>query len=255
MEEVGDGLLGDVLNVAHAGRGGESAELAPVVDARLAPGHPGADPGLDGLVPRDPRPIGLCRPGQLEVGVLAFPIEEQLELVGVGLGDPIGQEFKLSDVAADLAPDTKLHDLWDFGPWIDKENNPSTHCSYAYHWPIDQYALTVASDPAKAVAADRNPWMEPNKRSDNDWSDFQTGVLQDITEDKKKGNTIVHQDEGQNVLFLDGHVTFEKYPTCGIEDDNIYTRRNWGGGQIGEPTYGAPANKKDSYLINNRAYE
>jgi hypothetical protein len=49
--------------------------------------------------------------------------------------------------------DRKLIDLWDFGP------EPWKHCSYSYHNPYAQYALTTSSEPGMAVAADRNPWM------------------------------------------------------------------------------------------------
>ena len=34
---------------------------------------------------------------------------------------------------------------------------------------------------------------------------------------------MAHQGEGQNVLFMDSHVEFEKRSFCGIEEDNIYT--------------------------------
>lgn len=38
----------------------------------------------------------------------------------------------------------------------------------------------------------------------------------------KTGNSACHQREGQNVLFNDQHVTFEKTPNCGIAKDNIW---------------------------------
>ena len=48
--------------------------------------------------------------------------------------------------------DRELFELWDFGP------DPARHCSYAYHMPYGQYALTVAGEPGMAVLADRNPF-------------------------------------------------------------------------------------------------
>jgi prepilin-type N-terminal cleavage/methylation domain-containing protein/prepilin-type processing-associated H-X9-DG protein len=108
-------------------------------------------------------------------------------------------------------------------PWLvwDFSGAPSEHCSYAYHSPyhIDDgiRAATSASNAGLAVAADRNP-------------------------DEADVESRAHQDEGQNVLFVDGHVTFERTTTerlgreCGINDDDIYT--------IGEGGF------FDSYLIN-----
>ncbi|NLH41008.1 MAG: hypothetical protein GX448_04135, partial [Planctomycetes bacterium] len=70
-----------------------------------------------------------------------------------------------------------------------------------------------------------------------------------------------HQNEGQNVLFLDAHVDFEKRAYCSIEDDNIYlisTSTTGGGSPIGTaPAPGAatnryqPANRKDSVLLHD----
>jgi len=37
------------------------------------------------------------------------------------------------------------------------------------------------------------------------------------------GNAVTHEHDGQNVLFLDGRVTFEKRAYCGVRKDNIYT--------------------------------
>jgi len=69
----------------------------------------------------------------------------------------------------------------------------------------------------------------------------------------KIGNTTSHQEEGQNVLFVDGHLSFEENPCCGINNDNIYTF--WNGGDIrrgGYPLLGTsePMDRLDSYLVN-----
>ncbi len=36
-------------------------------------------------------------------------------------------------------------------------------------------------------------------------------------------NSRNHQGEGQNVLFADGHASFYRVPTVGVDGDNIYT--------------------------------
>ena len=92
--------------------------------------------------------------------------------------------------------------VWDFG------GEPGPFCSYAYHRPYYDEdgirGLSAASNPGLAAAADRNP---------GDDSD----------------NSHAHQDEGQNVMFVDAHVTFEQTEgdkpgrECGINEDDIYT--------------------------------
>jgi prepilin-type N-terminal cleavage/methylation domain-containing protein/prepilin-type processing-associated H-X9-DG protein len=85
--------------------------------------------------------------------------------------------------------------IWDFG------GSPADFCSYGYHNPYDDagfsFGLNSASNPAMAVVADRNP----NAADENSRS---------------------HQNEGQNVLFVDGHVEFERTRYCGLNDDDIY---------------------------------
>jgi prepilin-type N-terminal cleavage/methylation domain-containing protein len=143
-------------------------------------------------------------------------------------GDSGVSEFKPADYGAGAR---ELIDLWDFGgPGADI---PVNHCSYSLHLPFDKYALTTSSDPGMAVAGDRNPWMAGPFGDKTDeitlfsWAD---------RERMKHGNAMQHQDEGQNVLFLDSHVGFEKSPICGINEDNIWTY--WDGGDIrkGTPT-------------------
>ncbi len=171
--------------------------------------------------------------------------------------DSYASEFTLSDhLPAGFTEE--LIDVWDFGTTTDGFSNDlgaDAHCSYSYHHPFCSYALTTSSEPGMAVAADRNPWKPPNARLADDWSTYWNAILSKDTEKQKKGNAIAHQEDGQNVLFLDGHTAFEKFPYCGMEEDNIYTRINAQGAPIGDRAYGDPASRKDSFLINNRAAE
>jgi hypothetical protein len=60
-----------------------------------------------------------------------------------------------------------LTDFWDFGP------DPTKHCSYAYQMVYAPYRLTVSSsDPAVAIAGDRNPWMDAPAAKAKDFSLF-----------------------------------------------------------------------------------
>ncbi|MBN2592283.1 MAG: hypothetical protein JXA81_02160, partial [Sedimentisphaerales bacterium] len=159
-------------------------------------------------------------------------------------GDSGVSEFKPSDYGAG---DRDLIDLWDFGPESEK------HCSYSYHMPFGLYALTTSSEPGMAVAADRNPLQDSPAASAKTWPGTfsPTGGKEAI----KYGNAIAHQEDAQNVLFLDIHVGQEKVPFCGINDDNIYTY--WDGGDIrvgSPPTIGsAPQDRLDSLLVTDGA--
>jgi len=149
------------------------------------------------------------------------------------------------DPADDGAGDRDLVDLWDFGL------GPSEHCSYSYHMPYGLYRLTTSSEPGMAVAADRNPWIDSPAAEAKDMVFFNPyGGREHI----KFLNAIAHEEEGQNVLFLDGHVSFEDHPFCGVNDDNIYTF--WSGGDIrygAMPIPGAsePTDRLDSFLVHD----
>ncbi|MHC4486292.1 MAG: hypothetical protein ACYS4T_13950 [Planctomycetota bacterium] len=164
-------------------------------------------------------------------------------------GDSGTNEFKPAD---DGAGERELIDLWDFGL------EPLKHCSYSYHMPYGLYALTTSSEPGMAVAGDRNPWIaSPAAEAQPFPSDGtgQTFIPEGSREQINVGNALAHQKDGQNVLFMDSHVGFEKTSYCGINDDNIYTF--WQPGtdvRMGsQPLPGAsePADRLDSFLVND----
>jgi prepilin-type N-terminal cleavage/methylation domain-containing protein len=159
-------------------------------------------------------------------------------------GDSGTSEFKPADYQAG---DRDLIDLWDFG------TKPTEHCSYSYHTPFGLYALTTSAEPGMAVAADRNPLLASPMAEAKDLSLFRPEGGREAI---KAGNAIQHQEDGQNVLFLDSHVGFEKRPYCGINDDNIYTF--WSPGQdirVGvQPVIGAePRDRTDNLLVHDDA--
>jgi prepilin-type N-terminal cleavage/methylation domain-containing protein len=156
-------------------------------------------------------------------------------------GDSGTTEFKPADNGAG---DRDLIDLWDFG------TTPWERCSYSYHMPFGLYAMTTSSEPGMAVAADRNPFIPSPMAEAKQISLF---VPEGGREAIKVGNANQHQEDGQNVLFLDSHVGFEKNPYCGINDDNIYTY--WDGGDIrrgAQPALGStPMDRTDSLLVQD----
>ncbi|MHC4204812.1 MAG: hypothetical protein ACYSTT_09180 [Planctomycetota bacterium] len=142
--------------------------------------------------------------------------------------------------------DRDLIDLWDFGP------EPQKHCSYSYHVPYGGYPLTTSCDPKLAVAADRNPWIDSPFRKARDFQAFDPDGGKEAI---KAGNTIAHQTDAQNVLFLDIHVGQQKHSFCGINDDNIYTSWNGEDKRRGTPPKlgSKPADRADSLLVNDPA--
>ena len=156
--------------------------------------------------------------------------------------------FKPADYGAG---DKELTALWDFGP---PPINARKHCSYSYHMPYGLYPLTTSSEPGMAVAADPNPWIDSpfvDGKGADLFAQFNPDAGRELV---KIGNAITHEEEGQNVLFMDAHVGFEKRPFCAVNDDNIYTF--WDGtdirrGGLPYPLANEPADKLDSFLVND----
>jgi prepilin-type N-terminal cleavage/methylation domain-containing protein len=165
-------------------------------------------------------------------------------------GDSGVTEFKPADYNVG---DRDPIELWDFGG-DPPGPRPETHVSYSYHHPFSLYALTSASEPGCAVAADRNPWIENDaavaRTSQNEYDpDGGRELIQ-------KGNAVTHQEDGQNVLFMDGSMRFEDKPFCGINEDNIYTywdtpdhrRGAWPEPQV---ETAIPQDREDSYVVHD----
>ncbi|MEN6575892.1 MAG: type II secretion system protein [Phycisphaerales bacterium] len=170
-------------------------------------------------------------------------------------GDSGTSEFKLSDVTATLPSGFELIDAWDFGVSGVTGSESWKHCSYSYHMPFgSNYALTVSSEPGFAVASERNPWLASPAGDASQFNLFTPDLagMGGNTESAKAGNALAHQQEGQNVMFLDTHVEFEKRAYCSVEDDNIYTvGTTTGGAEKGNmPTLtSVPLSRKDTLLM------
>jgi hypothetical protein len=169
-------------------------------------------------------------------------------------GDKGTTEFRLSGWGRTIPTNFKLTDAWDFGP----RSESFKHCSYSYHIPYGRYYLTTSRDPNLAVAADRNPYLRspmadpaPLALFKPDTKDFLGTPAQACA-----GNAMAHNRDGQNVLFLDGRVSFEKRAYCGVENDNIYLlsmflERGSPVGAIPVPPTAAPSNEHDSILVHD----
>jgi prepilin-type N-terminal cleavage/methylation domain-containing protein len=152
--------------------------------------------------------------------------------------------FEFHPAKFDAPPDTDLADLWDFGP------NPSDHVSYAYHLPYGPYPLRTSNPPGFAVIADRNPWLISPGANPRNFNAFNPNGAREAI---KAGNTPVHKEVGQNVLFMDGRTSFEKSSACAHKNDNIYTSHNGPDIKKGTPPTlkSQPADPNDSLLLHD----
>ena len=143
-----------------------------------------------------------------------------------------------------VTADKTLSALWDFGP------DPTRHCSYSYHMPYGPQRLTVSSVPG---LRDRRRPQPVDRWAGLESLGFRLFRPSGTVQEQKAGNAIAHSLDGQNVMFLDTHVDFQKRSTCGLDGDNIYT--SWDGQDKARgvpPKLGSvPADKLDSLLVND----
>ncbi len=162
------------------------------------------------------------------------------------------KEFGIAEETG-VPADFRLTDAWEFG------THPTNKCSYAYHLPFGQYGLTTSRDPNLVVAADRNPWIVSPAADAGVFNAFIPDVApySGTVETARMGNAVSHHTDGQNVLFLDGRVTFENRSFCGLDNDNIYTRSTnvsegdaLGTCAVYSSTY-RPLNGRDTLLVHD----
>ena len=157
-------------------------------------------------------------------------------------GDIGSRVFKLSDTQVTLDT-TDLTLFWDFGDGVPPPQ-AGTYCSYSYHFPfcigagdlMETYPVEPSSNAATPVCADRNPYLDKNAAPPTGYGYIEGENMEkpvppycetiettyEYRDPELTGNSAAHQREGQNVLFNDGHVRFQRYPNCGIENDNIW---------------------------------
>ncbi len=85
-----------------------------------------------------------------------------------------------------------------------------------------------------------------------DWNTFNPAGSKDAA---RIGNAITHQNEGQNVVFLDGHVNFESLSSCGVNGDNIYSQQAANADirkGIKPSDQSKPLNRTDSLIFDDR---
>ena len=124
--------------------------------------------------------------------------------------------------------------------------------SYSYQNPYpDQSAvaggfkLNTSITAEFAVASDINPGVTGN--NDNVLNVVSTSS----TSAMKAGNSNNHDEDGQNVLYGDGHVEFQQNPFCGVARDMIFARKSASTGFAStySTTGNTPFNADDSTLM------
>ena len=185
-------------------------------------------------------------------------------------------------------------ELWDFGQYQGgaafNAEGPQKCVSYAYQQPYmgtssngqaGRYRADDTRSAAFAVMADKNPWYDPKLKDQgftgnnlNDcvdqigayWLSSYSPSPGTVRQNIMKANAQPHEREGQNVVFADGHNSFEKTSDVGVKNDNIYTAQavtisstapfGWRGGQVPitvdrSGTDETPQRADDSVLVND----
>jgi prepilin-type N-terminal cleavage/methylation domain-containing protein/prepilin-type processing-associated H-X9-DG protein len=162
-------------------------------------------------------------------------------------------------------------DAWDYlggantaQNWVNWEpgtgNAVSKNLSYSYENPYSSttgisngWKLNTSLPPDYAVASDISPGTSVPNQTASPWTLVQTTSPSSIM---RIGNSANHGQDGQNVLYGDGHVDFQNNPYCGSQRDNIFTSRSSGltnpftsGGVTGAGTVNAPYDSADSILL------
>jgi prepilin-type N-terminal cleavage/methylation domain-containing protein/prepilin-type processing-associated H-X9-DG protein len=148
---------------------------------------------------------------------------------------------------------------WDFGGgtntatnWVNW-NNFKTNLSYSYQNP---YANTTAISAGFkfnnslgaefAIASDINPGITVTGAASTVLTVSPTSTARDM----RGGNSANHDQEGQNVLYGDGHVEWQQNPFVGTQRDNIFVART-----VSTPTavggtfLGSPFDQNDTVLL------
>jgi prepilin-type N-terminal cleavage/methylation domain-containing protein/prepilin-type processing-associated H-X9-DG protein len=143
-----------------------------------------------------------------------------------------------------------------FVNWISVQKN----LSYAYEDPYPSntavangWKLNTSLPADYAVASDINPGSTIPNGTLNPTSVQTTSPASQM----RLGNSANHEQDGQNVLYGDGHVEFQNNPFCGTQRDNIFTGRTGSSSQTNPFTSGCfmtgsgatPLDPTDSILL------
>lgn len=92
--------------------------------------------------------------------------------------------------------------------------------SYGYAVPYGNASLTNNTNPEFAVAADKGPGVDAG--TPQNYNVYQNTSVTAPTADQKLMNSPNHDRDGQNVLYIDGHVDWQDTQFCGLRHNAIY---------------------------------
>jgi prepilin-type N-terminal cleavage/methylation domain-containing protein/prepilin-type processing-associated H-X9-DG protein len=154
---------------------------------------------------------------------------------------------------------------WDFGGGANTALNWSNwntttgaqrNLSYSYQNPYAStnaisagFRLNNSISSEFAVAADVNPGAPGDGDLGGSNDNVKIVTTTSSSRDMKQGNSNNHDEDGQNILFGDGHVSFEQNPFVGVQRDNIYTTKLASTGFTGGPVVASPYDGGDSILL------
>jgi prepilin-type N-terminal cleavage/methylation domain-containing protein/prepilin-type processing-associated H-X9-DG protein len=137
-------------------------------------------------------------------------------------------------------------------------SNIAQNLSYSYANPFPNasalgfgYKMNSSMSPDFALMADINPGSTTTGTTANPFA----GLTQSSANSSMKyANSTNHDQDGQNVLFADGHVDFDNNPFVGIQKDCIYTQSDiTGTSSSGNGTttdvVASPSSANDSVLL------
>ena len=167
-------------------------------------------------------------------------------------GDEKKFEMTMYSIPSNNTYGATLTELWDFGTadskdWGTNFTRGRGHVGYSYQLPFISalspapfnraFPIYASSAPTSVIAADRSPWWDARHYTDMG-RDFWAGNYKTAWDDTcvvksdmapvggityiAWQNSYNHQRDGQNVLYADQHVKFEKTACVGLDKDNIY---------------------------------
>jgi prepilin-type N-terminal cleavage/methylation domain-containing protein/prepilin-type processing-associated H-X9-DG protein len=154
---------------------------------------------------------------------------------------------------------------WDFGGgantalnWSNWNgtNGAQRNLSYSYQNPYAStnaisagFRLNNSISAEFAVMADINPGAPGDGDLGGSNDNVKIVTTTSSSRDMKQGNSNNHDEDGQNILFGDGHVSFEQNPFVGVQRDNIYTTKIASTGFTGGSVIQSPFDGGDSILL------
>jgi prepilin-type N-terminal cleavage/methylation domain-containing protein/prepilin-type processing-associated H-X9-DG protein len=204
---------------------------------------------------------------------------------------PAGEE---SEFDGTNSKDMDIIQLYDFGDEskVAGSGYSYQHVSYAFQMPYAEgggkspYAADGTNNASFAVMADKSPYFDPRiselgkgDATGTTWTDYVARMQNYYLENSKYSesswevkiaNSASHGRDGQNVVFADGHASFETTTDVGVQNDGIYVPRGGSGdedapirrGDVADLMSGPvhddsiqPVGGSDSFLVNDDVHD